>query len=332
MKSSALETVITPKGSSPLSSAAVGHAIALAFVAVSGVLAVVLQRHLGLREPSLVFLSAVLLTAAVAGLGPSLLATASSVLAYDYFFTEPYHTFSINDPQDVLSVIVFLAVAVLTSHLVARVRDQTFEAQAREARIASLYAFTRDLAAAADPVELPSIVARHIGGNFHAAAVVQMSAQGKLAPRAEFPPGTVLPASEREAASLAWADGRSATMALQNAAGERWAHVSLGTIRGEVAVLSLQFAAALPVEAESSQLLDAFTQQAGVALERCALDGKDTSSVRPDEVAAGMPLTAGVHALEESVAKLHQDVLGLRTVAREIAKSMQSRESATSAR
>jgi len=324
MKSSALETVTTRNGGSQLSSAALGHAIALAFVAIGGVIAVVFERHLGLREPSLIFLSAVLLTAAVAGRVPSLLATASSVLAYDYFFTEPYHTFSINDPQDVLSVTVFLAVAVLTSHLVARVRSQTIEAEAREARMSSLYAFTRELAAAADRDELPSIVARHIGEQFHAGAIVQLSAHGELEPRAEFPPGTTLPSSEKEAASLAWADGRSAPMALQNAAGERWVHVSLGTIRGEVAVLSLHFAEESPLAPESTQLLDAFTQQAGVALERCLLDGATPPSSRAEDQASSSPLTARVQGLEDRIERLHQDVLGLRTAAREIATSMQT--------
>ncbi len=72
----------------------------------------------------MVFLTGVLLTAVVAGLGPSILAAILSLLVYDFFFVDPLYTFTVTKPQDVLSLIVFLIVAVLTSQLTARARDQ----------------------------------------------------------------------------------------------------------------------------------------------------------------------------------------------------------------
>jgi hypothetical protein len=115
-------------------------------------------------------------------------------------------------------------------------------------------------------------------------------------------------------------------MALQNAVGERWAHISLGTIRGEVAVLSLQFAAELPSEPENSQLLDAFTQQAGVALERCVLESPIGASLDSSDDVPAASLSAGIHVLESRIERMQQEVLGLRAAARDILKLAPSGE------
>ena len=121
---------------------------ALGFVAVAGVVAKVLQLDLSLTDYAMVFLTGVLFSAVVGGLGPSILAALVSLLVYDFFFVDPLYTFTVTKPQDVLSLFVFLVVAVLTSNLTARIRDQAAAARRREERTAALYAFSRQLAAA----------------------------------------------------------------------------------------------------------------------------------------------------------------------------------------
>ncbi len=61
---------------------------------------------------------------------------------------------------------VFLVVAVLTSQLTARVRDQAEAARRREARTAALYAFAREIAAAASIDDLLRVVVEHVAGLF----------------------------------------------------------------------------------------------------------------------------------------------------------------------
>ena len=53
------------------------------------------------------FLTAIVVVAVGFGLGPSLLASAVAALSYNFFFTEPFYTFSINDPRDVIAVVFF---------------------------------------------------------------------------------------------------------------------------------------------------------------------------------------------------------------------------------
>lgn len=106
---------------------------ALAFVAASSVVAGLLQRLWSLPDPAMVFLTGVLFAAVVCGLSPSILAALASLLVYDFCFVEPLYTLRVAEPQDVLSLLVFLVVAGLTSNLTARARhgDAALEEKAK---------------------------------------------------------------------------------------------------------------------------------------------------------------------------------------------------------
>ena len=82
---------------------------------------------------SLVLLVAVLGTAMIYGLLPSLYATFLGVAAYNFFFLPPIYTFTIADPANVVALVVFGLVAVLTSHLAAISRNR-LDAARRHAR------------------------------------------------------------------------------------------------------------------------------------------------------------------------------------------------------
>ena len=73
---------------------------------------------------SMVFLLAVLLTAVSFGIWPAIYASVLSFLAYNFFFIEPLYTFTIAEPYELLALMIFLIVAVVTSALAGRVREQ----------------------------------------------------------------------------------------------------------------------------------------------------------------------------------------------------------------
>jgi hypothetical protein len=77
-----------------------------------------------LPNVSTVFLLAALFAAAGFGLRPALLASVLSFLSYNFFFIKPLYTFSVAQPQELLALFVLLAVAVLTSAIAGRARDQ----------------------------------------------------------------------------------------------------------------------------------------------------------------------------------------------------------------
>src|SRR5262245_19002293 len=73
---------------------------------------------------ALLYLLVVLISATTLGLGPAILASVSAFLAFNFFFVPPLHTFMVADTQDVLRLLTFLVVAIVTSSLAGYARAQ----------------------------------------------------------------------------------------------------------------------------------------------------------------------------------------------------------------
>lgn len=144
-----------------------------AAVAVVGVGAHALTRAAPLPHVSILFLVPVVMSAALWGFGPSLLAAALSVAAESFFFYAPIFSFRVASVQEITDLAVFVAVAAITSRLAANVRARALEARRRQETFASLLAFSERLAAAGD-VDLEAVIAREIA---HAQAQAPVDAE-----------------------------------------------------------------------------------------------------------------------------------------------------------
>jgi K+-sensing histidine kinase KdpD len=96
-------------------------------VAVVGIAAHALTRLVPLPHVSVLFVAAVITSAALWGFGPSLFAAGLSVAAGSFLFYSPIYSFHVTDPQDFADLAVFIVVAVLTSRLADGVRRQARE-------------------------------------------------------------------------------------------------------------------------------------------------------------------------------------------------------------
>src|SRR5206468_929216 len=191
-----------------------------------------LMALLPLADPGMVFLAAVLLTAVLAGLGPSILAAVLGLLVYDFLFVDPRFTLTVAKPQDILSMFMFLVVAVLTSELTARVRDQAEAARRREERTAALYAFAREIAGSADLDDLVRVILDHVARLFGTGAALLLPDAGRLVLRAIRPPGTALAETERATATWVWEHNRPAGRGTETLPGGEWSHVPPRAILG----------------------------------------------------------------------------------------------------
>ncbi|QXP91458.1 sensor histidine kinase [Methylococcus capsulatus] len=120
----------------------------------------------------MVYLLGVIFVATRYGRGPSILASILGVLAFDFFFVVPYHTFSVADTQYLFTFAVMLSVALVTANLMANVRSQAKVASHRERRATVLYAMSKELAASRSEAEIVRIAVRQIETEFGGRAVL----------------------------------------------------------------------------------------------------------------------------------------------------------------
>ena len=183
----------------------------LAAVLVATAALAPVHEQLGLINVVLVFLLLVVLIAARWGWAPGLVASIAANVAYNFFFVPPLHTFRVQEPHNVVALLVFLGVASLTSALLARARAGEAAALRREQETAILYELSRLIIVGADAHSTLTTICRRVCDSFDvdSCAVLLPGEQG-LQPQAWSGPIDTAPitAFERRAAATAFTSGR----------------------------------------------------------------------------------------------------------------------------
>jgi len=96
------------------------------------------------------------------GLGPGITSALITFLTFNYFFIEPYYTFTVHRATDVVVLVVFLIVAVVISQLVARAQAGLAMAMAREREATQLYELSTALTGLHDDHAVAQILARQV--------------------------------------------------------------------------------------------------------------------------------------------------------------------------
>jgi two-component system sensor histidine kinase KdpD len=244
----------------------------VAFVAVSLGLGILLHQALGVAAVAMTFLTAVLVAAVVYGLWPALFASFVSVLAYNFFFLPPLHTFTIADPENVAALFFFGITAVIVSNLTARVRAQAIVARQRARTTEELYQFSRKLAGAANLDDLLWATVHQIALMLKVRVVILLPEHDTVAVRAGFPPEDTLDAADLAAAKWCWEKNRAAGRGSDTLPGAKRLFMPMNTGRGAVGVVGIDSDEPGPIlTPDQHRLFDALADQAALAIERVNL-------------------------------------------------------------
>lgn len=104
----------------------------------------------------------------------SLIASICSVMLYNFFFTEPYYTMQVNNPDYLLTFIIMFTVGFFTSMLTIRVKHESQMVIEREERIAALYAIGKNLLEVSSIEQLARTTAQNISKHFSANTIVKI--------------------------------------------------------------------------------------------------------------------------------------------------------------
>jgi two-component system sensor histidine kinase KdpD len=248
------------------------YAVIAAAVAGALALGLLIQPIVGIDNLDLIFLVAVILVAGRYGLWPSVVASVASVLAYNFFFLPPVHTFTISQPKHVAALVFFLAAALVASNLAGRVRDESMAARLRARTSEALYAFSRKLAAVATLDDLLWAAAFQIASMLRLNVVVLLQENGHLELRVGYPPEDQLDAADLAAAHWSWKHNTPAGRGAETLPGGKRLFLPIRTSRGSVGVIGLdrERPGAL-FTPDERRLLDALLDQTAVAIERVRL-------------------------------------------------------------
>ena len=121
----------------------------------------------------IVYILSVLLTARFTqGYVYGILASVAATLTFNFVFTEPYFTLSVNDPSYFVTFAVMTITAIVTSALTSKEKQSTLEAMEKEAETSALYHLTNQLTDAADINAIAGVAASAISEVFGCKALV----------------------------------------------------------------------------------------------------------------------------------------------------------------
>ena len=221
---------------------------------------------------SMLFLVAVLLIAVNFGIWPAIYASALSFAVYNFFFIPPLYTFTIAEPYELLALVIFLIVAVITSALAGRVREQAMISASRMRAMRRLYEFTRRLSGLASFDAVAEGAASEINASLGRAVVVLLEQDGDLGLIAAWPPEDALDAAPMTAARWAFSHGEPAGADTGTLPIVPWYFVPLRTGEKKLGVIGVAKPEGVgPLDSEARALLDALSEQTAAALERASL-------------------------------------------------------------
>lgn len=126
-------------------------------------------RKLGFPETNvvLVYLLAVVMTAWLTdGFVFGILAPIAATLTFNYLFTVPTFTLSVDDPSYLITFAIMTATALITSMLTSHVKQSAREARAREADTRAVYELTSRLTAASDEEDVARTAVSALSASF----------------------------------------------------------------------------------------------------------------------------------------------------------------------
>jgi two-component system sensor histidine kinase KdpD len=244
-----------------------GYAEALGFVALAAGLATMADRHAQGADLAMIFLLSVLLSGALAGFWPAILAAAAAAVTYNFLFLAPRLSFQIGHASDVLTFTVFFAVAITTGWLTGRVRDQARTTSRRAAVIASLLAASRTLSAVTTREAAAQALADQASAAAGAAAMVLLSDKGEIAPAAGSPDIKALSTGAMAAARWAWEKGEPAGAGTGTMPQVEWTFWPLQGLKDRAGVAGVE-GGKITLGSDEERLLNSMFGQGAVALER----------------------------------------------------------------
>lgn len=250
-----------------------GYVVSLGLIVLVTLIGDLIFARGNMTNIGLLFLIPVMVAATRYGLRTGIVTGLASSLTYNFFFIPPTHTFTIEDPQNIITVLVLLGVAAVSSQLASRVREHALLAQASAAQNSSLAGFARLLTGISNRDELAQVLCAEIGRLFDGNALLMMPGEDGLVLQASWPAVSQLETLDKAAARWAFENGRPAGRGSDTLTACEWLFHPVSAGGKVLGIFGLSRSdAGAPIRSDQLPLLLSLIDQAGLALERIGLE------------------------------------------------------------
>ena len=254
---------------------AAGVGLGLLMIALTTGLGVLLRPLLGINAIDLLYLIPVVATATLFGLRASLIASLAAALAYNFFFLPPIHTFTITDPENLVTFVILAGVGIVAAQLAGRLRREANVGARTSTENAALAAFGQRLAGVADETGTAAVTCSEIASLLNVGTVLLLKKGGKPVVVQAAPENPLLGPIDLTAADWAFERNEPAGRDTSTLTASDWQFHPLTTSLGVLAVLGIAANGhGEPLPADKRVLFATLLGQAALAHERLKLEGE----------------------------------------------------------
>lgn len=251
------------------------YATTFGVVVLATIIDFILNNFLGRSSLIMVYLLGIIGVALYGQLGPSILASILSVLAYGFFFGPLHFDFALTNIEYFFTLIVMLVVALTISNLTILSRRQTQAANLAERRTSALHTLSQKLASTRGADKLLDISVRYLSELFECQVIALLPKNDRLEIRAKYKAEAVLSDKEYSIAQWAYDLGQAAGLGTDTLAFADSVYVPLLASQGPAGVLKMHpLQPNQQLTSDQMHLLEASANQIGLALEVDGLQEK----------------------------------------------------------
>lgn len=263
---------------------------------------------------SMVFLVAVILSGMICGRLAAVIAAGLAFVFYNFFFLEPIHDLSIAKPHQLLSLIIFLAVALMIGDLTGRLREQVGRSRNQAKTTQSLYEFSRKLSGTARLDDVLFSTATHLHATFGTAVAILLPGEDELTLQAAWPPDSSLDGTDMTAVRWAFEKNERAGHDTATLPQIGWEFLPILTSHGVAGVLGLRMEDREALTENEDRMLTAILDQAAIAIDRAQLvkENAKTTALQESEKLHTALFSSLSHDLKTPLASITGAVTTLR--------------------
>jgi len=156
------------------------YGLALVFVALATGLAFLVQHLISAPNVTLIYVLPVIISATLFGWGPSLLAVAAGVTAFDFFFTEPYYSLRMTNPSEIWAAVLLFVIASVVTFVAAQSRRRAMEAREAAEQAQALQALAHTVIEGRSRSQILQAAATALHRIFRAPAAILMQCENRF--------------------------------------------------------------------------------------------------------------------------------------------------------
>lgn len=216
------------------------YGITISIIILATIVNFIVYPYLSESNLVMVYLLAVTVIASLGRIGPAILGSILSVLAYDFFFTLPFYSLGVSDTQYFFTFAVMLFVALVISNLSILTRRLAESSRLVENQTAALHTLSRRLASNRGADKLLETSVKYLADTFRSDVLALLPDKGHLKIYASSKPETILDTKEQSVAQWVFELGQHAGLGTNTLPSSKALYVPLFTAKGTIGVLRIQ--------------------------------------------------------------------------------------------